>query len=305
MTDDQEKLLDEALGIVKVQAFQMKRCLDKSKLMDGLKHASTMLSELRTSLLSPKSYYELYMATCDELRHMEHYLLDEFQKGRKVSDLYELVQYAGNIVPRLYLLITVGTVYIKTNEYSRKDILRDLVEMCRGVQHPLRGLFLRNYLLQCTRNILPDTLETGPFEEGQDPGKIDDSIDFIQLNFAEMNKLWVRMQHQGHTREKDKREKERMELRILVGTNLVRLSQLESVGVEMYRSQVLPGILEQVVSCRDAIAQEYLMECIIQVNPPTVFFSVSLFCSPRCSQMSSTWPAWPASWRPALSCSPA
>lgn len=29
---------------------------------------------------------------------------------------------------------------------------------------------------------------------------------------------------------------------------------------------VLPGILEQVVSCRDAIAQEYLMECIIQVS---------------------------------------
>lgn len=37
----------------------MKRCLDKSKLMDALKHASAMLAELRTSLLSPKSYYEL------------------------------------------------------------------------------------------------------------------------------------------------------------------------------------------------------------------------------------------------------
>ena len=34
MGDEQEKLLDEALGIVKVQAFQMKRCLDKAKLMD-------------------------------------------------------------------------------------------------------------------------------------------------------------------------------------------------------------------------------------------------------------------------------
>ena len=55
-----------------------------------------------------------------------------------------------------YLLITVGIVYIKTSQHSRKDILKDLVEMCRGVQHPLRGLFLRNYLLQCTRNILPD-----------------------------------------------------------------------------------------------------------------------------------------------------
>lgn len=61
-----------------------------------------------------------------------------------------------------YLLVTVGVVYIKTNEQSRRDILRDLVEMCRGVQHPLRGLFLRNYLLQCTRNLLPDLAENDP-----------------------------------------------------------------------------------------------------------------------------------------------
>lgn len=59
--EDQDKLLDEALSVVKVQALQMKRCLDKRKLMDALKHASTMLGELRTSLLSPKSYYELCM----------------------------------------------------------------------------------------------------------------------------------------------------------------------------------------------------------------------------------------------------
>ena len=55
------------------------------------------------------------------------------------------------------------------------------------------------------------------------------------VNFAEMNKLWVRMQHQGHSRDKEKREKERQELRILVGTNLVRLSQLEMVDVERYK----------------------------------------------------------------------
>jgi hypothetical protein len=67
-------------------------------------------------------------------------------------------------------------------------------------------------------------------------------------------------------RDKERRERERSELRILVGTNLVRLSQLESVNEEDYRRLVLPGILEQVVSCRDAIAQEYLMECIIQVS---------------------------------------
>ncbi|XP_045469525.1 vacuolar protein sorting-associated protein 35 isoform X2 [Harmonia axyridis] len=261
--EDQERHLQEALGVVKSQAFHMKRALDKNKLMDALKNASAMLAELRTSLLSPKAYYELYMAVTDELRHLEVYLLEEFQKGRKVTDLYELVQYAGNIVPRLYLLITVGLVYIKTNTSLRRDLLKDLVEMCRGVQHPLRGLFLRNYLLQCTRNVLPDCEE----EEDLSEGTIKDSIDFVLMNFAEMNKLWVRMQHQGHSRERQHREKEREELRILVGTNLVRLSQLEFVTLEKYQKLVLPGILEQVVSCRDAIAQEYLMECIIQVFP--------------------------------------
>jgi vacuolar protein sorting-associated protein 35 len=55
----------------------------------------------------------------------------------------------------------------------------------------------------------------------------------------------------------------------LVGTNLVRLSQLETIesNQDIYIKLILPGILEQVVSCRDAIAQEYLMECIIQVFP--------------------------------------
>lgn len=264
--EEQEKLLEEAVNIVKNQSFQMKRCLDKGKLMDGLKHASTMLGELRTSMLSPKNYYELYMAISDELRHLELYLVDEFQKGRKVADLYELVQYAGNIVPRLYLLITVGVVYIKSNELSRKDILKDLVEMCRGVQHPLRGLFLRNYLLQCTKNVLPDVEEESAGKDNE-TGTVMDSIDFILLNFSEMNKLWVRMQHQGHSRDKVKREQERRELRILVGTNLVRLSQLECIDIEKYKKVVLPGVLEQAVSCRDPIAQEYLMECIIQVFP--------------------------------------
>ncbi len=69
------------------------------------------------------------------------------------------------------------------------------------------------------------------------------------------------------SRLKEKREQERKELRLLVGTNLVRLSQLDSINVDLYNAVVLPKILEQVVNCNDEIAQEYLMECIIQVFP--------------------------------------
>lgn len=36
--------------------------------MDGLKHCSTMLSELRTSSLTPKNYYELCESKIQHIR---------------------------------------------------------------------------------------------------------------------------------------------------------------------------------------------------------------------------------------------
>jgi len=88
---------------------------------------------------------------------------------------------------RRYLLVTVGGVFIQSKESACKDILKDLVEMCKGVQHPMRGLFLRNYLSQMSKDKLPDV--DSPYEgEG---GSVKDAVDFIVLNFWEMNKLWV------------------------------------------------------------------------------------------------------------------
>ena len=96
----------------------------------------------------------------------------------------------------------------------------------------MRGLFLWNYLLQCTTNILPEAGE--PTDEAT-TGNISDSMDFVLLNFVDMNKLWGWMQHQRQNWDTEKREQERQELRILAGRNLVHLSQLEGVNVECYR----------------------------------------------------------------------
>lgn len=202
------------------------------------------------------------MAVFDALRHLSIYLYDAHTSGKHhLADLYELVQYCGNIVPRLYLMITVGSVYMSIPDAPIKEIMKDVMEMGRGVQHPTRGLFLRHYLSGATRDYLPVGQDMGP------GGNLQDSIGFVLTNFIEMNKLWVRLQHQGHSRDREKREMERKELRILVGTNLVRLSQLEGVDLEMYQRTILPSVLEQVVNCKDVIAQEYLMEVVIQVFP--------------------------------------
>ncbi|KPI44650.1 Vacuolar protein sorting-associated protein 35 [Cyphellophora attinorum] len=257
--EDQGRLLEEALSVVRTQGQQMRRCLENpGKLMDALKCGSTLVSELRTPTLGPKQYYELYMAVFDALRHLSDYLRDSHPVNH-LADLYELVQYAGNIIPRLYLMMTVGTVYMGVEDAPVKEIMKDMMEMSRGVQHPIRGLFLRYYLMGQARDNLPQSIDDGP------QGTIQDSVNFILTNFVEMNKLWVRWQHQGHSREREQRTQERRELELLVGSNLVRLSQL--VDLEMYQSMLISPLLEQVVQCRDVLAQEYLLEVITKVFP--------------------------------------
>jgi hypothetical protein len=51
---------------------------------------------------------------------------------------------------------------------------------------------------QVSRGLLPDT---GSMYEGEG-GNVNDALEFLLANFTEMNKLWVRMQHQGSDRDK-------------------------------------------------------------------------------------------------------
>jgi len=204
------------------------------------------------------------MMTFDELAYLENHFIEEQRKGRKMSDLYESVQHAGNIIPRLYLLITVGSAYIKTKEAPVKLILKDLLDMVKGVQQPIRGLFLRYYLLKMMKDKLPDKDSE---YEGPENGDVNDAIDFIMQNMSEMNRLWVRLQHLGANKDKEMREVERNELRVTVGENIIRLSSLEGLTFEIYKNSVLPKILEIIVICKDTLAQQYLMECVIQAFP--------------------------------------
>jgi len=68
MVDEQEKLLEDAKKAAKEQAYFMRKALDNADLRSGLKHASLMLTELKTSLLTPRNYYILFMAIFDYMR---------------------------------------------------------------------------------------------------------------------------------------------------------------------------------------------------------------------------------------------
>ena len=102
------------------------------------------------------------MAIFDALRYLSNYLYEAHTSGRhNLPELYELVQYAGNIVPRLYLMITIGSVYMSVPDAQVKEVMKDMLEMSRGVLNPVRGLFLRHYLSGQTRDHLPIGTELG------------------------------------------------------------------------------------------------------------------------------------------------
>lgn len=71
---------------------------------------------------------------------------------------------------------------------------------------------------------------------------------------SEMNRLWVRLQYLSSNKDKDQRESERNELKITVGENIIRLSNLNGVTFGIYKEIVLPRILEMVVQCKDTMA---------------------------------------------------
>ena len=114
----------------------------------------------------------------------------EKRGGVRLVDLYQKVQYVGNVLPRLYLMCTVGTVFIASDKASAKEVLKDMLEMMPGVQHPTRGLFLRHYLNQVTKSRLTAL------------GDVIARCEFCLQNFDEMTQLWIRMGHQGNIRKR-------------------------------------------------------------------------------------------------------
>lgn len=94
----------------------MRKELEIANLRGALKYSAEMLEELKTSALSPKNYYALWMAIFTEMREMEKYFKEEAKRGRKMKELYASVQQSPSLIPRLYLLITVASVYIQSHE---------------------------------------------------------------------------------------------------------------------------------------------------------------------------------------------
>ena len=260
---EQDNLLSKSLKKIKEQTYFINNTISQNKLRQCLKESYILLSELRINNLTPKRYYNLYISVFDVMLNIKNYITEEISKGRLLIDLYDKVQQAKFVIPRLYLMITVGSIYMEKIPKSVHVILFDLLGVVKQVQNPIKGLFVRNYLLKMIKDKLPD--KNNIYEK--EGGTFEDSLKFLIQNMEEMNLLWVRLLIGVEGNDKKLRLKERDELKILIGESINKLSSLESLTKEIYEEQILPKLLKIILDSKDILSQQYLMECIIHSFP--------------------------------------
>ena len=260
---DQELVLDSALKNVRRQNYFIMLEIERNNLRFCLKQAFTLLCELRTEFLNPKNYQILYNSVVNELIPIQKYMIEEISYGREPWDIYESVQQCRYVIPRLYLAIISGAVYIEHSPEKCKEISDDLLDLVKEAQSPLRTIFVRYFLTKVIIRVLPD--EGNKYIEAG--GSILDTIYFLVKNLEEMNRAWIRMTLNANFDERPILEKERDDIKIIISDAIYLISKLKGMNINLFEKEVLPKILEIIFMYDDYISQEYIMECIFNHFP--------------------------------------
>ena len=256
---DQELVLDKALKKVRRQNYFIMLEIEQNNLRFCLKQTFTLLCELRTRLLYPKNYQILYNHVVNELLPVQNYMSVEISRGREPWDIYESVQQCKYVIPRLYLVIISGALYIQNSPEKCKEIMEDILDLLKQAQSPLRAIFVRYFFCKIMKGKLPEG-NNKYIKEGE--CTILDTVSFLMKNLEEMNRSWIRMTLNASPEEKHVLEKERFDIKILISEVISVISKLEGITVNLYEKEILPKLIEIIFTYDDYISHELIMEYI-------------------------------------------
>ena len=254
MSENQEiQLLNSIISQIRKTSELMKKSIEKKDLRQTLKYCEEIISQLKTDFFSPQLYYQLFAFVFEEILQIQSFFKIEIKNGRNAFYFYKSVQQCITVLPRVYLMIIVGSLLLEEKNIDTNEVLVDLIEACNSVQHPIRGLFVRYFFLK----ILKDYL----FE-----------IDILMTNFKEMNKLWIRINKIDYY-PKIGIKNLRNDLKVLIGENIMRfgfvmnhlISKDKKNNENIYKDKILLPILNIIKDNEDEISQEYILICLIQV----------------------------------------
>ena len=244
---DEKQLLENLYKHVKMTSMKMNNAIDRNDMRQVLKLSVDMINALKTDFKTPSYYNQLFLNVIEELLPLDKYFREEVKRGRRIKEFYEAVQQCITVLPRMYLMIITGNIYIENCPNDQKEIICEIMKMANGVQHPLRGFYTRYFILKTLKDNFND-------------------IDSILTNIKEMNKLWIRIGHMKHLLGSES-VKVRNELKDIIAENLTLLANVENINDNIYKNKILLPLLKIIIECGDYISQQNLLSNIINFLP--------------------------------------
>eukprot|EP00929_Paragymnodinium_shiwhaense_P094362 TRINITY_DN54892_c0_g1_i1.p1 TRINITY_DN54892_c0_g1~~TRINITY_DN54892_c0_g1_i1.p1 ORF type:complete len:875 (-),score=205.46 TRINITY_DN54892_c0_g1_i1:56-2680(-) len=291
------RLLEETYGFIAEQRFYLRKAIQTDDLEHTLQRCIASVGELRSSKLLPENYYKVYSLVSWELHAVAAFLQQTKRHGKSLTSLYDLVQHEGNVLTRLYMMITVVSVLLPScDAVEGENLLEDMCSMLSAVQHPIRGLFIRYYMLQVTKDKVARVCGGHS------------AICVLLANFREAANLWVRLRGvgesaacgsrqvssgavaettgeskkeadflaaaevQGLTKQpqqqpvRDRISKTQQSLQLLVSAHLVQIARLPVLTAEMHAELILPEVL-RLATGDDPAGQAHLLQCFVDSFP--------------------------------------
>ena len=117
MSEKQEvKLLNSIYFRIKETSEKLKKSIEKNNLRQALIYSEEIISYLKTEFISTQLYHQLFTYIFDEILRIQSYFREEIKKGRNIYDFYKSIQQCITVLPRVYLMIIVGSLILQTKK---------------------------------------------------------------------------------------------------------------------------------------------------------------------------------------------
>lgn len=212
-----------------------------------LKLLAGMYKLPKTSLLGPKQYFQL-LNGIEAIEEDARLFISHWAQTKPISVQEEALaaaSFCNSAVQRAYFTLMIMSC---CPELQEKNISL-AVNCCKGVLHPLKGLFLQRKLLSVLQNI--------PSAQY--------NADYFIESYSFSLKLFSRWTQMGLRSERQQRVTEREELFELAFCPLLRSINQVSTA-ETFSKLFLPTILSELINTVDAQTQTLVFDSLCSVK---------------------------------------
>ena len=249
---EQENCLKQITRIFEHQASLIKIFPSSLNFSKCLFDTSELISLLKLEILTPSNYYLLFTDISELLQEtIENYIRNKASKGIKIKYIYESIQQSQYLIPRVYLMIICGSIYIELNPIKYKEIIYELLNIVKCIQSPLKAFWVRYFLFKNLKDKLP--IKIGEYQNNEEYAfeykKI--SLFFLMKNLEEMIHYSMRCKKEIYIDRQKLDEKQRINMVSCLEEIIEEISNIKCLDKDAFSNKILPKLFEIIIEIDD------------------------------------------------------